>query len=107
MVRRAICVMYLLSDTPVEICLGHLHQHAAGAINDHSSTVPRDRRRTSRGMLDRLDRPNMPARDILLDCELIIGQSCGAAASSNPEQKSPNPMLCSHLLVPWIFGKPK
>jgi len=30
-------------------------------------------------MLDRLDRPNMPARDILLDCELIVRESCGAA----------------------------
>lgn len=31
-------------------------------------------------MLERLDRPHLPARDILLDCELVIRQSCGAAA---------------------------
>jgi DNA-binding LacI/PurR family transcriptional regulator len=29
-------------------------------------------------MLDRLDHPHMPARDILLDCSLVIRQSCGA-----------------------------
>jgi GntR family transcriptional regulator, arabinose operon transcriptional repressor len=32
-------------------------------------------------MLDRLERPNMPARDILLDCELVVRDSCGANAS--------------------------
>ena len=31
-----------------------------------------------RVMLERLDRPKMPARDVLLDCTLIIRQSCGA-----------------------------
>jgi GntR family transcriptional regulator of arabinose operon len=31
-----------------------------------------------RVMLDRLDRPKMPARDVLLDCALVIRQSCGA-----------------------------
>lgn len=31
-----------------------------------------------RVMLDRLDHPKMPARDVLLDCELVIRQSCGA-----------------------------
>jgi DNA-binding LacI/PurR family transcriptional regulator len=31
-----------------------------------------------RAMLERLDRPRMPARDILLDCALVIRQSCGA-----------------------------
>jgi len=31
-------------------------------------------------MLDRLERPAMPARDILLDCELVVRESCGAAA---------------------------
>lgn len=30
-----------------------------------------------RVMLDRLDHPKMPAREILLDCELVIRQSCG------------------------------
>jgi GntR family transcriptional regulator, arabinose operon transcriptional repressor len=28
-------------------------------------------------MLDRLKRPNAPARDVLVDCELILRQSCG------------------------------
>ena len=32
-----------------------------------------------RVMLERLDRPKMPARDILLDCTLVIRQSCGAS----------------------------
>ena len=39
-----------------------------------------------RVMLERLDRPKMPARDVLLDCTLVIRQSCG---SSKPED-SPN-----------------
>jgi DNA-binding LacI/PurR family transcriptional regulator len=30
-----------------------------------------------RVMLERLDRPQMPARDILLNCELVIRESCG------------------------------
>lgn len=30
-------------------------------------------------MLDRIERPDTPARDILLDCELIVRQSCGTA----------------------------
>jgi GntR family transcriptional regulator of arabinose operon len=29
-------------------------------------------------MLERLDRPKMPARDVLLDCMLVVRQSCGA-----------------------------
>jgi GntR family transcriptional regulator, arabinose operon transcriptional repressor len=33
-------------------------------------------------MLDRLDRPAMPARDILLNCELVVRDSCGAASSA-------------------------
>jgi len=32
-----------------------------------------------RVMLERLDRPQMPARDILLNCELVVRESCGAA----------------------------
>lgn len=32
-----------------------------------------------RVMLERLERPQMPARDILLDCELVVRESCGAA----------------------------
>ena len=31
-----------------------------------------------RVMLERLDRPKTPARDVLLDCELVVRQSCGA-----------------------------
>lgn len=31
-------------------------------------------------MLDRLERPSAPTRDVLLDCELIVRQSCGAKA---------------------------
>jgi GntR family transcriptional regulator, arabinose operon transcriptional repressor len=31
-----------------------------------------------RVMLERLDRPQMPARDILLNCELVVRESCGA-----------------------------
>jgi len=30
-----------------------------------------------RTMLERLDRPQMPARDILLDCSLVVRESCG------------------------------
>jgi DNA-binding LacI/PurR family transcriptional regulator len=33
-----------------------------------------------RMMLERLDHPRMPARDVLLDCELVIRESCGAHA---------------------------
>jgi DNA-binding LacI/PurR family transcriptional regulator len=33
-------------------------------------------------MLDRLQRPSAPTRDVLLDCELIVRQSCGARPSS-------------------------
>ena len=32
-------------------------------------------------MLDRLDHPHMPARDVLLDCSLVVRQSCGTIAS--------------------------
>jgi DNA-binding LacI/PurR family transcriptional regulator len=31
-----------------------------------------------RVMLERLERPKMPARDVLLDCSLVIRKSCGA-----------------------------
>ena len=34
-----------------------------------------------RVMLERLERPKMAARDILLDCTLVIRQSCGAPAN--------------------------
>jgi GntR family transcriptional regulator, arabinose operon transcriptional repressor len=33
-------------------------------------------------MLDRLQHRDLPARDVLLDCELIVRQSCGATISS-------------------------
>ena len=33
-------------------------------------------------MLERLARPNAPARDVLLDCELVIRQSCGGGEAS-------------------------
>jgi DNA-binding LacI/PurR family transcriptional regulator len=29
-------------------------------------------------MIDRIEHPNMPARDILLDCQLIVRRSCGS-----------------------------
>jgi DNA-binding LacI/PurR family transcriptional regulator len=35
-------------------------------------------------MLERLEKPNAPARDILLDCEMIVRQSCGGGPSSQP-----------------------
>jgi GntR family transcriptional regulator of arabinose operon len=34
-----------------------------------------------RVMLERLDRPHAPARDVLLDCELVIRESCGVTLS--------------------------
>jgi DNA-binding LacI/PurR family transcriptional regulator len=30
-------------------------------------------------MIERIEHPNMPARDILLDCQLIVRRSCGTA----------------------------
>jgi hypothetical protein len=38
-------------------------------------------------MLERLERPRMAARDVLLDCALVIRKSCGAKS----ELASPNP----------------
>lgn len=35
-----------------------------------------------RVMLDRLDRPKMPARDVLLDCDVVVRQSCGSVTES-------------------------
>jgi GntR family transcriptional regulator, arabinose operon transcriptional repressor len=32
-------------------------------------------------MLDRLERPKMPAREVLVDCALTIRDSCGAKKS--------------------------
>jgi DNA-binding LacI/PurR family transcriptional regulator len=32
-------------------------------------------------MLERLDRPRSPARNVLLDCWLVVRESCGNAAS--------------------------
>ncbi len=31
-------------------------------------------------MLERIAHPSMPARDILLDCRIVVRQSCGSAA---------------------------
>jgi DNA-binding LacI/PurR family transcriptional regulator len=31
-------------------------------------------------MIERIEHPNMPARDILLDCQLIVRRSCGSSA---------------------------
>ena len=31
-------------------------------------------------MLDRIANPDLPARDVLLGCQLIVRQSCGAQA---------------------------
>jgi DNA-binding LacI/PurR family transcriptional regulator len=33
-------------------------------------------------MLDRISNPDLPARDVLLGCELIVRQSCGAVQGS-------------------------
>jgi len=33
-------------------------------------------------MLERLQNPKLPARDILLDCRLVIRESCGARKGS-------------------------
>jgi DNA-binding LacI/PurR family transcriptional regulator len=41
-------------------------------------------------MLERIALPNMPARDILLDCKLVVRSSCGAHTSVG-EAASPNP----------------
>ena len=32
-------------------------------------------------MLSRIEQPGMPARDILIDCRLIVRESCGANAA--------------------------
>ncbi len=40
-------------------------------------------------MLDRLDKPAMPARDILLDCKLVVRDSCGASASRSVDSEHP------------------
>jgi len=34
-----------------------------------------------RVMLQRLEHPKMPAQELLLDCELVIRESCGTATS--------------------------
>jgi GntR family transcriptional regulator of arabinose operon len=36
-----------------------------------------------RVMLERLERPKMAARDVLLDCTLVIRKSCGAKAETS------------------------
>jgi DNA-binding LacI/PurR family transcriptional regulator len=35
-------------------------------------------------MLERIARPAMPARDVLLDCELVVRESCSAVAATKP-----------------------
>jgi DNA-binding LacI/PurR family transcriptional regulator len=35
-----------------------------------------------RVMLERLERPKMAARDVLLDCSLVVRKSCGAKAQA-------------------------
>jgi hypothetical protein len=34
-------------------------------------------------MLERIATPDLPPRDILLDCRLVVRDSCGAPGSSN------------------------
>jgi GntR family transcriptional regulator, arabinose operon transcriptional repressor len=38
-----------------------------------------------RTMMNRIDRPNMPARDVLIDGELVVRRSCGAHLDWQPE----------------------
>ncbi|MGA8025733.1 MAG: substrate-binding domain-containing protein [Bryobacteraceae bacterium] len=40
-------------------------------------------------MIERIEHPNMPARDILLDCRLIVRRSCGAAESQAETEPRP------------------
>jgi len=42
-------------------------------------------------MLERLDRPKMPARDVLLECALVIRQSCGADRPRAEAKARPEP----------------
>jgi DNA-binding LacI/PurR family transcriptional regulator len=37
-------------------------------------------------MLERLARPGMPARDVLLDCELVVRESCGKHLATNKHE---------------------
>jgi DNA-binding LacI/PurR family transcriptional regulator len=38
-------------------------------------------------MLERLERPDMPARQVLLDCSLVIRESCGAERDGDEEKE--------------------
>ena len=38
-------------------------------------------------MLDRISRPGMPARDILVDCSLVVRRSCGARSAASPSNR--------------------
>ncbi len=43
-----------------------------------------------KAMLERIAQPDMPARDILLDCKLIVRESCGARLPRQAEFASPD-----------------
>ena len=38
-------------------------------------------------MLERIDRPKMPARELLLDCSLVVRQSCGAGIAPSQDSR--------------------
>jgi GntR family transcriptional regulator of arabinose operon len=38
-------------------------------------------------MLERVARTHLPTRDNLLNCELIVRESCGASAASKQEER--------------------
>jgi hypothetical protein len=40
-------------------------------------------------MLERIASPETPRRDILLDCWLVVRESCGAQASTNEPTSKP------------------
>jgi len=41
-------------------------------------------------MLERIAHPAMPARDVLLDCKLVVRQSCGSHLEQVPENEDLN-----------------
>jgi hypothetical protein len=41
-------------------------------------------------MFERIKHPSMLARDILLDCELVIRSSCGSPTPANSQQLTAN-----------------
>ncbi len=50
------------------------------------------------GMLERIASPDMPTRDILLDCRLVVRSSCGAHASVG-EFASANPGVFRNNII--------